>query len=334
MKKFLTIMLALVMMCSTTAFAGTFEGDFRDPFNNTLFEIVAEIGPFEDMKLDFVSREMVYNDHDDSLAQVEETVISYDGNYESKTITDPIPSSEAFEMVYGSYDEDDLDGVFNDGLTEAGEEDGCWLGGLKDINNKVKFFNATETYYGYDYNMGFLHEVENNGYMGPYIEEIEYKTTFTRIMTDGKKYEFNCEITNFNDDGYGLMRVDGKAYVIKLKKGIIPTVTYNGKKIAFDQIPVIEEGRTLVPLRAIFETFGAQVSWDAATSTVTAKKGDTEVKLTIDNKTAYKNGKAIELEVPAKIINGRTLVPVRFVSDCFDVKVEWDSNLSRVILTK
>ena len=60
-------------------------------------------------------------------------------------------------------------------------------------------------------------------------------------------------------------------------------VFYNDEIIKFDVEPVIENGRTLVPLRAIFETFGAQVSWDAATSTVTAKKGDTEVKLTIDN---------------------------------------------------
>ncbi len=53
-----------------------------------------------------------------------------------------------------------------------------------------------------------------------------------------------------------------------------------------------------------------------------------------NNTKAAKNCEAISLDVPAKIINGRTLVPVRFISDCFGVKVDWDGNARRVILTK
>ena len=105
------------------------------------------------------------------------------------------------------------------------------------------------------------------------------------------------------------------------------------KKIEFDQIPVIEEGRTLVPLRAIFEAIGAEVDWDDNTKTVTVKKDGTEISLTIDDKTAVKNGEKVELDVPAKIVNGRTLVPVRFIADCFGVDVDWDGVMQKVSLT-
>jgi len=96
---------------------------------------------------------------------------------------------------------------------------------------------------------------------------------------------------------------------------------------------VIEEGRTLVPLRAIFEKLGAEVSWNGDTRTVKAVKGDIQVELTVDDVKAKKNGEIVELDVPAKIVGGRTLVPVRFVSDCFDVHVDWDETMKQVVLT-
>ena len=110
-------------------------------------------------------------------------------------------------------------------------------------------------------------------------------------------------------------------------------VFYNGEKMSFDQPPVMDNNRTLVPLRAIFEKIGAEVDWNSETQTVTAKKDDTTIELTINNTNAKKNGSVIELDVPAKIINNRTLVPVRFVSDCFGVGVEWDGENRQVILT-
>ena len=124
-----------------------------------------------------------------------------------------------------------------------------------------------------------------------------------------------------------------KKYNVKLKKSPIVSVFYNNEKVLFDQLPVIENGRTLVPLRAIFEKIGADVQWNGETQTVIATKGNTSVSLTINNTTAIKNGENITLDVPAKIIGGRTLVPVRFVSDCFGVNVEWDGNMQWVNLT-
>lgn len=112
------------------------------------------------------------------------------------------------------------------------------------------------------------------------------------------------------------------------------TVSYNNELISFDQKPLIENGRTLVPLRAIFEKLGASIDWNGETQTVVATKDNTTISLTINNTTATKNGETITLDVPAKIISGRTLVPVRFIADCFGVDVQWNGDIQRVILTK
>ncbi|WP_235832661.1 stalk domain-containing protein [Acetivibrio mesophilus] len=111
-------------------------------------------------------------------------------------------------------------------------------------------------------------------------------------------------------------------------------VLLDGKRIRFDQPPIIQDGRTLVPLRAIFEAMEATVEWDDKTKTVTAKKGDTTVVMVIGNKTMTKNGEKIVLDVPPQIVNGRTLVPARAVAESFGAKVDWDGNTRTVIITQ
>ncbi len=112
------------------------------------------------------------------------------------------------------------------------------------------------------------------------------------------------------------------------------TVTLNGTEIVFaDQAPTIVDGRTLVPLRAIFEALGASVEWNGETRTVTSAKGDTAISLTIDTPTLYVNGEAKTLDVPAMIINGRTMVPARAVAEAYGVEVAWDGDTRTVILT-
>ncbi|MBQ7039208.1 MAG: hypothetical protein IJN39_01430, partial [Clostridia bacterium] len=100
----------------------------------------------------------------------------------------------------------------------------------------------------------------------------------------------------------------------------------------YDQPATIVEGRTLVPLRGIFEGLGASVYWKGETQTVTAIKGDTTIILQIGNKTSTKNGTEIELDVPAQIVNSRTLVPVRFVSEALGAEVEWDAENQAVMI--
>lgn len=110
------------------------------------------------------------------------------------------------------------------------------------------------------------------------------------------------------------------------------SVFINGAQLEFSALPVIENGKTLVPLRAIFEALGATVSWDDATRTVTAVKGADTIIIGIDNPVMLKNGAEITLDVPARLINGSTLVPVRAVSEGLGATVEWNGELRQVLI--
>lgn len=106
-----------------------------------------------------------------------------------------------------------------------------------------------------------------------------------------------------------------------------------GKEIACDVAPVIEDSRTLVPVRAISEGgMGADVKWDGKLKLVTVLKDDMEILLTIGEKEVLVNGETKKLDVPAKLINDRTMVPVRFVGETFDYNVEWDNENRRVLI--
>ncbi len=93
-------------------------------------------------------------------------------------------------------------------------------------------------------------------------------------------------------------------------------------------------GRTMVPLRAIFEALGATVEWDDVTQTVTSTKGDITIKLQINSNILNKNNEEITLDVPAQLIDGRTMVPARAVAEAFNCQVGWDDATQTVTITK
>jgi len=104
------------------------------------------------------------------------------------------------------------------------------------------------------------------------------------------------------------------------------TVLLDGQTLEFDQKPLVESGRTLVPVRKIFEELGATVDYDEETEIVISRKGDLIIVLQIDNNVMYVNGEPISLDVPAREVNGRTLVPLRAISDAMGVDVFWDGD--------
>lgn len=101
-------------------------------------------------------------------------------------------------------------------------------------------------------------------------------------------------------------------------------VKLDGKEIVSDSPPVIVDGRTLVPARALFEAMGGTVSWNEASREVSVSVDDVNVKLKINSKKAYINGTEKTLDVPAKIIKNRTMIPVRFVSEAAGCQVSWN----------
>lgn len=111
------------------------------------------------------------------------------------------------------------------------------------------------------------------------------------------------------------------------------SVVLNGKNLSFQVQPIIEKGRTLVPLRAIFEAMGATLEWNDKTRTATARKGSDVVVLPLNSTQPTVNGKVYPLEVPAKIVKNSTLAPLRFVAEAFGGKADWDGTTRTAMIT-
>lgn len=102
-------------------------------------------------------------------------------------------------------------------------------------------------------------------------------------------------------------------------------VNIDRKPLQMDVSPTVINGRTMVPMRSIFEGLGAAVEWNNYTRGITAQKEDKTITLYLNEKNAFINGVSHSLDTPAVAVNGRTMVPVRFVAESLDCKVYWDS---------
>lgn len=104
------------------------------------------------------------------------------------------------------------------------------------------------------------------------------------------------------------------------------------KPVKFDTPPVIKSGRTLIPVRGVAASLGADVAWNAATNTVTITKGDTIIEFKIDDEMMTINGKSKKLEVPAQIVNKRTVVPLRALIESMGLGVDWDADTETIVI--
>ncbi|WP_432666499.1 copper amine oxidase N-terminal domain-containing protein [Wukongibacter baidiensis] len=105
----------------------------------------------------------------------------------------------------------------------------------------------------------------------------------------------------------------------------VENILTNNTKFKFDVPPVIKEGRTLIPIRAISEGFDAKVEWNGEERLVSIIKGETKIMIAIGSNIAYINDVNTEIDVPAEIMNDRTVVPLRFVIENMGLNVKWDS---------
>ena len=103
------------------------------------------------------------------------------------------------------------------------------------------------------------------------------------------------------------------------------SLTVNGKSVETQVPPTIIDGRTMVPVRDIFEACGAKVNWDANTKTITGEKGNTTVVMQIDSNMLFINEKVTEMDATPVIIDGRTLAPARYVAESFGGIVDWNA---------
>jgi copper amine oxidase domain protein len=113
-------------------------------------------------------------------------------------------------------------------------------------------------------------------------------------------------------------------------------IYYKDKLVPTDTSPVIEDGRTLVPISSIAKSMNATVSWNSSTKTATIVKDSIKIEMVLGTKdvSISKEGQKTQLvlDVAAKSINGRTMVPVRAISEIFGSKVVWDKETSSILI--
>ncbi|MBR3942358.1 MAG: copper amine oxidase N-terminal domain-containing protein [Clostridia bacterium] len=113
------------------------------------------------------------------------------------------------------------------------------------------------------------------------------------------------------------------------------SVELKGEMLTFpDTQPQLVNGRTMVPMRFIFEKLGASIWWDDANQTVFAFTEQDTMVMQIGSDRMFINDEPLALDVPPQLIGERTMVPLRAVSESFGLKVEWNDETSTVIITE
>lgn len=126
--------------------------------------------------------------------------------------------------------------------------------------------------------------------------------------------------------------IDPNQHIITLSVGS-KVAHLDGQLVTLDTPPVIVSGRTLVPLRPIIEGLGGVITWVPETRSVEVVFNGTTLLLQIGNHSAVVDSKEIILDVPAAIMNGRTMLPVRFVSEHLGADVQWEELTKTVTIT-
>lgn len=127
-----------------------------------------------------------------------------------------------------------------------------------------------------------------------------------------------------------ILHIDGKQVTYKAPP---VTIKLDGKTLYSDVPAVIIDDRTLVPVRIITESTGASIDWDKEDYQAVINTGDKVVKLINNDKKMDINGETVELDVPAKLINDRIMVPLRAISEILGLEVGWDQKTYTAQLT-
>jgi len=163
------------------------------------------------------------------------------------------------------------------------------------------------------------------------VSEVEFANAPSAILGINQVRELRGDTKN-----------DVHALFVELDRGIagvLPalmiSVTINGQQVTFaGQPPVIIDGRTLVPVRGVFEALGFNVEWEPNEQRTTLSREGETVAITVGSATFTVNGEDHALDVPAQIIGGRTMLPFRVVVESVGYSVDWDVATQTVIITR
>lgn len=133
------------------------------------------------------------------------------------------------------------------------------------------------------------------------------------------------KLSSVSADGFSPLNMDN------LDRSKI-NIVLNGKQLEFDVQPIMDSGRILVPVRSIFEAVGMTIKWDVNTQTITASSDTNKIIMKIGAMKLSVNGADVSLDVPAKVISGRTMVPLRAITEGLGMSADWNNTASVVFL--
>lgn len=175
------------------------------------------------------------------------------------------------------------------------------------------------------------------------IQAYNFGETVLNRIIDAKGEEWLDErqnavnyVSNWNYKSYG-----DALYIEHVLRYYHNTLDYKGAKVRIngdllkfdDQYPIVLDGHTLIPIRGIATALGAEVEWHHEEYTASVVKGDVSIEIPINENIVYVNGEPVELDCTAQILNGRTMLPLRFIAETFDAQVDWEQDTRTVLIS-
>lgn len=282
-------------------------------------------------------------------------LILHDGTYAKLRVDRYLPEvGLSVTKVYLTY-------VLETELAEEEEtayDDGEWTGGPLEIGDPFEDWDAAEDVYEFEEGEITLPWNALEGHVSwdlyrsdngePYVKMTDFRLKIPEF-TD--KYAFAGHVylykfVAYNSKGEavymspavivsiveaGAGAEDGGGHVIILQLDNT-NASVNGESVKLDVAPFLKDGRTLVPLRFVTEALGANLEWNGKEESITLRRGTDKMKLVLNSSEALVNGKTVFLDVPAINHKGRTMVPIRFVIENFDLEIEFDDKTRTITI--
>lgn len=307
MKKILITALAVMLIANMgmAAYADELKVDIGDDayyeeFDDELTDDITDVSNIENIdtgKVDIADDTINDEDVDENIENtVDEDVEDIDENIENTVYKDDVDKNTASNTTDDTSKKDEQNGGNRDEQLENKEEKLKAIEELREMKALVK-----------------ASKIESLTYLKELRQQFRNVDKDDRAEVLAKLAEIKTELQDYSIDTF-----------------------VNGLAIDFEKydnvMPFIEDGVTLAPIRAVTEALGAEVIWNSETQEIDIKKDDININMTIGDNIAYINDNEVLLDVAPQIRDDRTVVPMRFIAESFNLNVDWDGNSNTIII--
>lgn len=307
MKKILITALAVMLIANMgmAAYADELKVDIGDDayyeeFDDELTDDITDVSNIENIdtgKVDIADDTINDEDVDENIDNtVDEDVEDIDENIENTVYKDDVDKNTASNTTDDTSKKDEQNGGNRDEQLENKEEKLKAIEELREMKALVK-----------------ASKIESLTYLKELRQQFRNVDKDDRAEVLAKLAEIKTELQDYSIDTF-----------------------VNGLAIDFEKydnvMPFIEDGVTLAPIRAVTEALGAEVIWNSETQEIVIKKDDININMTIGDNIAYINDNEVLLDVAPQIRDDRTVVPMRFIAESFNLNVDWDGNSNTIII--